>query len=90
MRAVMLRDFTSLIRAKVDAHGDAGAFGAISPTCIPNNIPSHVRFKESTTMSRSCDLFFEGPRKRHPCALVFDYDLNLGIYAPCDRSGGVC
>jgi hypothetical protein len=30
----------SLIRVKVDAHGDAGAFGAMPLACIPNSSPS--------------------------------------------------
>jgi hypothetical protein len=67
-----------------------GAFGAMPPACIPNNSPSQARFKESTPMSQSCDLFYKGPRKRHSRALGFDCDLNLGIGAPCDRSSGAC
>jgi hypothetical protein len=67
-----------------------GAFGAMPPACIPNSSLLQTRFKKSTPMSRSCDLFYEGPRKRHPHALGFDCDLNLGIGAPCDRFGGVC
>jgi hypothetical protein len=49
-----------------------GAFGVRPPACVPNSIPSQARFKESTLMSRSCDLFCEGPRKRHPHALGLD------------------
>jgi hypothetical protein len=30
----------SLIRVKVDAHGDAGAFSAMPLACIPNSSPS--------------------------------------------------
>jgi hypothetical protein len=72
----------SLIRVKVDAHGDVGAFSAMPLACIPNSSPSQVRFKESTPMSRSYDLFYEGRRKRHPRALRFDCDLKLRPWHP--------
>jgi hypothetical protein len=49
-----------------------GGFGARHPAHVPNSSPSHVRFKESTPISQSCDLFSEGPRKRHPHALGLD------------------
>jgi hypothetical protein len=49
-----------------------GAFNARPPARIPNSSPSSARFMESTPMSRSCDLFHEGPRKRHPRTLGFD------------------
>jgi hypothetical protein len=38
-----------------------GAFGVVALTCIPNSSPSQVRFKKSTPMSQSYDLFYEGP-----------------------------
>jgi hypothetical protein len=41
-------------------------------------------------MSRFCDLFYGGRRKRHPCALEFDCELNLGIGCPCDGFDGAC
>jgi hypothetical protein len=41
-------------------------------------------------MSRSCDLFYRGPRERHPHALGFDCDLNLGVGSPYDGFDGVC
>jgi hypothetical protein len=43
-----------------------GAFGAMPPACIPNSSLSQARFKESTPMSRSYDLFYEGPPKASP------------------------
>jgi hypothetical protein len=46
-----------------------GAFGVRPLTRIPNSSPSQARFKESTPISRSCDLFSEGPRKCHPRTL---------------------
>jgi hypothetical protein len=39
---------------------------------VPNSSPSQVRFKELIPMSRSCDLFYEGPHKHHPHALGLD------------------
>jgi hypothetical protein len=39
---------------------------------VPNSSPLQARFKESTPMSGSCDLFYEGPQKCHPHALVLD------------------
>jgi hypothetical protein len=46
---------------KLNVHDDAkGAFGARPLACIPNSSPSQARFKESTPMSRSYDLFYEG------------------------------
>jgi hypothetical protein len=48
------------------------AFDARPLTCIPNSSPSKTRFKKSTPMSQSYDLFHEGPRKCHPRALGFD------------------
>jgi hypothetical protein len=49
-----------------------GAFGARPSACISNSSPSQVRYKESTPMSQSCNLFSEGSRKRHPRTLGFD------------------
>jgi hypothetical protein len=60
---------------ELNARGDAeggGGFSARHPAHVPNSSPSHVRFKESTPISQSCDLFSEGPRKRHPHALGLD------------------
>jgi hypothetical protein len=67
-----------------------GAFGAMLAACIPNSTSSQVRFKKSTPMSRSYNLFYEGPRKRHPHALGFACDLNLLVGTVCDRFGGAC
>jgi hypothetical protein len=56
-----------------DMHdGAEGAFSAGHPSCIPNSSTSQVRFNESTPISRSCDLFSKGSRKRHPRTLWFD------------------
>jgi hypothetical protein len=49
------------IRAKFDVWVVLGAFGAVPLACIPNSSLSQARFKKSTLMSRSCDLFYEGP-----------------------------
>jgi hypothetical protein len=49
-----------------------GAFGMRPLACIPNSSPSQARFKESTPMSRSFDLFYEGPQKCHSHTLGFD------------------
>jgi hypothetical protein len=60
-----------------------GGFGVRPLTRVPNSSPSQVRFKESTPMSRSCDLFFKGPRKRHPRALGLD-ELILSFWSETD------
>jgi hypothetical protein len=65
-------------------------FDTRPPAYVPNSSPSQARFKESTPMSQSYDLFYGGPRKRHPCTLGFDCDLNLGIGSPCDGFDSVC
>jgi hypothetical protein len=67
-----------------------GAFGMRPLTRVPNSSPSQARFKKSTPMSQSCNLFYGGLRKRHPRALGFDFDLNLGIDGPCDGFDGAC
>jgi hypothetical protein len=53
-------------------YGRQGAFGAGPPAYISNSSPSQVRFNESTPMSQSYDLLYEGSQKCHPHALGFD------------------
>jgi hypothetical protein len=50
---------------------------------IPNCSSSHARFKEATPMFRSCDLFSEGPWKRHPRTLGLDEHI-LSFWSEAD------
>jgi hypothetical protein len=50
---------------------------------ISNSSPSQARFKESSLMSQSCDLFSKGPRKRHPRTLALD-ELILSFWSEAD------
>jgi hypothetical protein len=49
--------YISLIRAKVDARG----LRCHASDLHPNSSSSQVRFKETIPISRSYDLFYEGP-----------------------------
>jgi hypothetical protein len=65
------------LNARDDAGGEGG-FGMRPLSHVPNSSPLQTRFKESTLMSQSCDLFYEGPRKRYPCALgLYEFISNL-------------
>jgi hypothetical protein len=52
---------TPLVLVGLSVHdGAKGAFNAGLPARILNSSPSQTRFKESTPMRSSCDLFYEG------------------------------
>jgi hypothetical protein len=57
---------------KLNACNDAEGLRHEASGPFLNSSPSQMRFNESTLISRSCDLLYEGPRKRYPRALRLD------------------